>query len=97
LKSLAPRLRCSQCGKKAARRSWQPRGRGHAAYLIPELKRWTPGCPLTERGLVFRGEPDARGERGPIDADKLLRQVLQRALRRAGLPPLQTKWKQAAP
>jgi integrase len=37
---------------------------------------------------VFPGEPDARGERGPIDADILLRNILRRALRRAGLPPL---------
>jgi integrase len=57
-------------------------------YLIPELKRWKLACPLTQRGLVFPGEPDARGERGPIDADILLRHVLRRALRRAGLPPL---------
>ena len=58
------------------------------AYLIPELKRWKLACPLTQRGLVFPGEPDAKGERGPIDADILLRHVLRRALRRAGLPPL---------
>jgi hypothetical protein len=38
--------------------------------------------------LVFPGEPNAQGERGPIDADKLLRNILRRALRRAGLPPL---------
>jgi integrase len=37
---------------------------------------------------VFPGEPDARGERGPIDADVLLRHVLRRALHKAGLPPL---------
>jgi hypothetical protein len=41
-----------------------------------------------ERGLVFPGEPNARGERGPIDADTLLRHILRRALRRAGLPAL---------
>jgi integrase len=58
------------------------------AYLIPELKRWKLACPLTARGLVFPGEPNARGERGPIDADILLRNILRRALRRAGLPPL---------
>jgi hypothetical protein len=43
-------------------------------------------CPVTERGLVFPGEPSAQGERGPIDADILLRHVLRRALHRAGLP-----------
>jgi integrase len=58
------------------------------AYLIPELKRWKLACPITERGLVFPGEPNACGERGPIDADKLLRHILRRALRRAGLPAL---------
>jgi hypothetical protein len=39
-------------------------------------------------GRVLVGNPDARGERGPIDADKLLRHILRRALRRAGLPAL---------
>src|SRR6266404_3267917 len=58
------------------------------AYLIPELKRWKLACPLTARGLVFPGEPNAQGERNPIDADILLRNILRRALRRAGLPPL---------
>jgi integrase len=58
------------------------------AYLFPELKRWKLGCPVTARGLVFPGEPNERGERGPIDADVLLRHILRRALRRAGLPPL---------
>jgi integrase len=48
-------------------------------------KRWKLECPVTARGLVF---PDASGEGRPIDADKLLRNVLRRALRRAGLPPL---------
>ncbi|MDB6087793.1 MAG: putative integrase, partial [Gammaproteobacteria bacterium] len=57
-------------------------------YLIPELKRWKLACPPTARGLVFPGELDATGERGPIDSDKLLRNILRRALRRAGLPPL---------
>lgn len=57
-------------------------------YLIPELMRWKLACPPTVHGLVFPGEPDARGERGPIDADKLLRNILRRALRQAGLPPL---------
>lgn len=37
---------------------------------------------------MFPGEPDANGVRGPIDADILLRHILRRALRRAGLPPL---------
>ena len=58
------------------------------AYLIPELKRWKLACPVTVRGLVFPGEPNAAGERHPIDADVLLRHILRRALRRAGLPPL---------
>ncbi len=58
------------------------------AYLIPELKRWKLACPRTARGLVFPGEPDANGVRGPIDADQLLRNLLRRALRKAGLPPL---------
>jgi integrase len=58
------------------------------AYLIPELKRWKLAGPPTERGLVFPGEADANGMRGPIEADKLLRHILRRALRRAGLPPL---------
>ena len=50
------------------------------AYLIPELKRWKLACPITVRGLVFPGEPNAQGERNPIDADILLRNVLRRAL-----------------
>jgi integrase len=58
------------------------------AYLIPELKRWKLACPITDRGLVFPGEPNAKGERNPIDADILLRNILRRALRKAGLPEL---------
>jgi integrase len=58
------------------------------AYLIPELKRWKLACPITGRGLVFPGEANAAGERNPIDADVLLRNILRRALRRAGLPEL---------
>jgi Phage integrase family len=58
------------------------------AYLIPELKRWKLACPVTVRDLVFPGVPNAQGERNPIDADILLRHILRRALRRAGLPPL---------
>ena len=58
------------------------------AYLIPELKRWKLARPITERGLVFPGEPNDRGERGPIDADNFLHHILRRALRRAGLPAL---------
>lgn len=58
------------------------------AYLIPELKRWKLACSLTASGLVFPGEPNEAGERGPIDADDLLRKILRRALRRAGLPEL---------
>lgn len=52
------------------------------AYLIPELKRWKLACPVTARGLVFPGEPDANGVRGPIEADVLLWQILRRALRK---------------
>jgi Phage integrase family len=37
---------------------------------------------------VFPGEPNTSGVRGPIEADVLLRKILRRALRRAGLPPL---------
>jgi len=58
------------------------------SYLIPELTRWKLACPPTARGLVFPGPADEAGHRGPIDADKLLRNLLRRALRRAGLPPL---------
>jgi integrase len=58
------------------------------AYLVPELKRWKLACPITDRGLVFPGEPNAQGERHPIDADILLRNILRRALRKAGLPAL---------
>jgi len=58
------------------------------AYLSSELKRWKIACPPTARGLVFPGEPDGNGMRGPIEADKLPRNILRRALRRAGLPPL---------
>ena len=58
------------------------------AYLVPELKRWKLACPVTPRGFVFPGEPDEKGERRAIDADELLRRILRRALRRAGLPPL---------
>jgi integrase len=58
------------------------------AYLIPDLRRWKLACPVTARGLVFPGEPNKAGERNPIDADILLRHILRRALRRAGLPPL---------
>ena len=57
-------------------------------YLIPELKRWKLSCPPTAHGLVFPGEPDEQGERRPLDADTLLRNILRRALRKAGLPPL---------
>lgn len=58
------------------------------AYLIPELKHGKLACPIIERGLVFSREPIAKGERHPIDADILLRRILRRALRRAGLPEL---------
>jgi integrase len=61
---------------------------GVPGYLIPELKRWKLECPITAEGLVFPGEPNEKGERGPIDADVLLRNILRRALARAGLPPL---------
>jgi integrase len=57
-------------------------------YLIPELKYWKLARPVTARGLVFPGEPNAQGARNPIDADILLRHIRRRALRRAGLSPL---------
>ena len=47
------------------------------AYLVPELKRWKLVCPNTERGLLFPDEPNAQGERNPIDADILLRHILR--------------------
>jgi integrase len=34
------------------------------AYLLPSLKRWRLGCPLSRGGYVFPGEPDSLGERG---------------------------------
>jgi len=58
------------------------------AYLVPELKRWRLACPLSRAGYVFPGEAGANGERGAIVADVLLRNVLRRALRKAGLPEL---------
>jgi integrase len=58
------------------------------ACLIPKLRRWKRACPITQRGLVFPSELNVCGERGPIDADKLLRHILRRASRRAGLPVL---------
>jgi len=45
-------------------------------YLVPHL------------GPRLLSEPNAQGERHPIDADILLRNILRRALRKAGLPPL---------
>jgi integrase len=53
------------------------------AYLIPELKRWKLACPITARGLVFPGEPNAAGERNPIDADILLRNIPRRHCERS--------------
>jgi integrase len=58
------------------------------SYLIHDLKQWKLQCPPTAMGMVFPGQPDEHDFRGPIDADKLLRNILRRALRRAGLPPL---------
>jgi len=37
---------------------------------------------------VFPGEPNKAGERAPIEPDRLLRNILRRALCGAGLPPL---------
>ena len=37
---------------------------------------------------MFPGPPNELGKRGPIDPDKLLRNILRRALRKAGLPPV---------
>ena len=59
-----------------------------ASYLIPQLERWKFEYPSTPEGLVFPGEPDADGKRGPLGADYRLRNFLQRALRKAGLPAL---------
>lgn len=58
------------------------------SYLIPVLRRWKLRCPPSGLDLVFPGPANAQGERGPIDADKLLRNVLRRALSKAGLPPI---------
>jgi integrase len=57
-------------------------------YLIPDLHYWKTVCPVSSGGLVFPGPPNELGKRGPIDADKLLRNILRRALRKAGLPPI---------
>ncbi len=57
-------------------------------YLIADLTQWKLRCPPSSGDLVFPGPPDAQGDRGPIDADKLLRNILRRALRKAGLPAL---------
>src|SRR5690606_18340315 len=53
------------------------------SYLVPMLTAWKEKCPPTKRGLVFPGEPNSVGERGPIEADKLLRNILRRALKKA--------------
>jgi hypothetical protein len=59
------------------------------AYLIPELKRWSWPAPSRHRGWSSLASlRSIVSERGPIDADKLLRNILRRALRKAGLPPL---------
>jgi integrase len=57
-------------------------------YLIPDLIHWKSVCPDSCGDLVFPGPPNALGKRGPIDADKLVRNILRRALRKAGLPPV---------
>jgi integrase len=57
-------------------------------YLIPDLIHWKSVCPDSCGDLVFPGPPNELGNRGPIDADKLLRNILRRALRKAGLPPV---------
>ena len=57
------------------------------AHMIADLRRWKIACPPTAQDLVFPGEPNEKGERGPIKADDLLRKILRPALRRAGLPP----------
>ena len=59
-----------------------------ASHLIPRLERWKLECPPTPDGLVFPGKPDADGRRGPLGADYLLRNVLRRALLKAGLPAM---------
>ena len=40
---------------------------------------------------MFPGPPDEHGAREPTDADKLLRNIFRRALRKAGLPPLRVQ------
>jgi integrase len=57
-------------------------------YLIPDLIHWKSVCPDSCGDFVFPGPPNELGKRGPIDADKLLRNILRRALRKAGLPPV---------
>jgi hypothetical protein len=49
----------------------------YATEIEPQTKG--ASTPITQRGLVFPGEPNACGERGPIDADKLLLHILRRA------------------
>ena len=55
-------------------------------YLVPALKRWKLECAITARGWIFPSDLNEHGVRGPIEADHLLRNILRRALRRAGLP-----------
>jgi integrase len=57
-------------------------------YLIADLRRWKLKCPPSAADLVFPGPANEDGERGPMDADKLLRNIFRRALRKAGLPLL---------
>ena len=47
------------------------------------LKTWKLACPVSAQGLVFPADDGT-----PIDADVLLRHILRRALRKAGLPSL---------
>lgn len=75
---------------QATRRSEQDKTKTEASirmvpiptYLIPLLEGWKKECPATNRGLVFPGEPNSVGERGPISADKLLRISCAKPLRR---------------
>jgi integrase len=78
--------------RRGAAQTTPPKREQHphrADPLIPDprLRKWKLMCP-PPGDLVFPGEPDANGVRGPIDADKLLRNILRRALQKAGLPPL---------
>ena len=58
------------------------------AYLVLDLKRWKLACPASEAAYVFPGEPDGEASARPSWPTCCLRNVLRRALRKAGLPEL---------